>query len=530
MRSHRSVRSRALLLSLVLSSSSQAATITVNSISNNVADDGLCTLHEALVAANTDTASGPTEGECAAGNGADVIEFKEGGTIQPVVQLPTITTVVHIDGYTADGASRNTLPLEQGTNAVLAVEIDGVNAGNVPGLYLSGAGAAGSIIEGLAIGNSGNPACCNTDAILMEGVSGAVPTIIRGNFLGTDLSGTQRRPKGSRAMFLRYDSSNVVIGSDLAGDVDPAAVNLLSGNNSAAIVPAGVTDLRIRGNLIGTDASGTAILYNGASNFFTDSVAKMTIRENVIAGSNGAGVHLRAVSSDIVIERNRIGTNAAGSSALPNSSGGILVAENPNTSPTSISDVDVVENLVAYNNCNGCSGGIVVGVNNAANTTQRVRLFGNRVFANQGLEIDLAPPNMTNNGLVYGITANDVDDLDEGPNGLQNFPELSVAKLDGLDLTLDYSLNGQANRDLILEFFHTGSCDASGHGGGEVFLGMAEASTDGAGNLAGEITLAVPGLGGFVTATATDKEVGTSEFSLCLAVGNLIFKDGYESS
>ncbi len=53
----------------------RAASITVNSNADTQADDGVCTLREAIVAANTDTASGATAGECAAGSGADAITF-----------------------------------------------------------------------------------------------------------------------------------------------------------------------------------------------------------------------------------------------------------------------------------------------------------------------------------------------------------------------------------------------------------------------------------------------------------------------
>lgn len=48
-------------------------TITVNSIADIVADDGQCTLREAITAANSDTASGAMSGECVAGSGDDTV-------------------------------------------------------------------------------------------------------------------------------------------------------------------------------------------------------------------------------------------------------------------------------------------------------------------------------------------------------------------------------------------------------------------------------------------------------------------------
>lgn len=53
-------------------------TIEVNSTADVIADDGYCTLREAITAANTDSPSGTLAGECVAGNGADTIEVPVG--------------------------------------------------------------------------------------------------------------------------------------------------------------------------------------------------------------------------------------------------------------------------------------------------------------------------------------------------------------------------------------------------------------------------------------------------------------------
>jgi fibronectin-binding autotransporter adhesin len=49
------------------SSSAMAATINVTTTAGTVANDGLCSLREAIIAANTDTPSGSASGECPAG-------------------------------------------------------------------------------------------------------------------------------------------------------------------------------------------------------------------------------------------------------------------------------------------------------------------------------------------------------------------------------------------------------------------------------------------------------------------------------
>lgn len=108
----------------------------VNSTLDTSADDGICTLREAIGSANSDTASGPSNGECS-GPDFDVIHFDisasdpgydnalEAWVIKPA-PLPPITSVVTIDGYTQPGALENDAhSLANGTNAQLVIVLDG---------------------------------------------------------------------------------------------------------------------------------------------------------------------------------------------------------------------------------------------------------------------------------------------------------------------------------------------------------------------------------------------------------------------
>ena len=56
-----------------------AATIEVTTNADMLGDEGLCSLREAVIAANTDSPSGSAAGECAAGSGADVISLTVDG-------------------------------------------------------------------------------------------------------------------------------------------------------------------------------------------------------------------------------------------------------------------------------------------------------------------------------------------------------------------------------------------------------------------------------------------------------------------
>src|SRR5215203_4363678 len=88
-------------------SPAQAAIITVNSLADDAdGTDGECTLREAIIAANTDTASGAATGECAAGSGDDEIHFALPGTAPWTVNLtgalPNLSTNIEIVGPGAD--------------------------------------------------------------------------------------------------------------------------------------------------------------------------------------------------------------------------------------------------------------------------------------------------------------------------------------------------------------------------------------------------------------------------------------------
>lgn len=78
-----------------------ATIITVTTDNDDVSDEGLCSLREAIIAANTEISSGATSGECAAGSGADTIVFDSslsGATIYLGSNLAAITSDMIIDG------------------------------------------------------------------------------------------------------------------------------------------------------------------------------------------------------------------------------------------------------------------------------------------------------------------------------------------------------------------------------------------------------------------------------------------------
>ncbi|MCG8605530.1 choice-of-anchor D domain-containing protein, partial [bacterium] len=108
-----------------------------------------------------------------------------------------------------------------------------------------------------------------------------------------------------------------------------------------------------------------------------------------------------------------------------------------------------------------------------------------------------------------GGTANDGGDGDSGPNNLQNFSVLDSALFGGGILTVNGTIDTPDPEKVTLEFFANKEADLSGHGEGKEFLGSTKPGTDGKFGA----TLPEPKAGDFISATATDKDGNTSEFS-----------------
>ena len=147
------------------------------------------------------------------------------------------------------------------------------------------------------------------------------------------------------------------------------------------------------------------------------------------------------------------------------------------------------------------SGIVVTGTGSTGN-----RIQSNQIFDNGGLGIDLGND---------GVTANDPNDPDTGPNQRQNFPFLVSAA----DTTVRGTLDAAPNSVYQIDLFSNLSADPSGNGEGQIYLGAVAVTTDATGNGGFTATIANPlTVGQFVTATATDALGNTSEFSRAFAV------------
>jgi hypothetical protein len=221
-------------------------------------------------------------------------------TIYPGLQgqgaLPAIEKPVQIDGS------------QPGFNGAPVIQILGFDAGtNAYGLDLEST-ASGSVIDDLVIGGFGNAAIY----ILSSHIT------VYGNYLGTNLAGGTADPN---RVGVEVDGSQNTIG-------DSMRPNVISGNTSDGILVGG-SSCTIQGNLIGTNAAGTGAVPNNGDGIFVDAIASATIDGNVISGNGQDGIAIYPIvgSGGVVsclVEGNLIGTNAAGTALVPNDNDGII--------------------------------------------------------------------------------------------------------------------------------------------------------------------------------------------------------------
>lgn len=153
-------------------------------------------------------------------------------------------------------------------------------------------------------------------------------------------------------------------------------------------------------------------------------------------------------------------------------------------------------NIIAHN------GG--AGVRFASSGAITNSILGNSIHSNGGLGIDLD---------AEGVTLNDFDDSDAGTNTLTNFPWItSVVELNGRTFIRGI-VQAIPNTNYRVELFRNDQPHSSNYGEGQTFLTAVDAITNNGGTAAFKFDFPGTLSGDAITATATDPEGNTSEFS-----------------
>jgi hypothetical protein len=501
----------------------------------NTSDDGAGSLRQAILDSNA--AFGPDEIDFAIpGSGVHVIALAS--------SLPEITEPVTINGFSQPGSSPNANGVGLGLNAVIQIEIQGTGSGPCLIVGAGNADVFGMLITGLAING------CGTAIWVVSGGDGAA---IGGNFIGTD-------PMGNLSPGAQdYGIDIVHADGILIGGSQPSMRNLISGNLQAGIqigASGGGSNSLVVGNLIGTDAGGTAAILNGVGVLVSSGtnvrIGGETVDERNVISGNIYGVSLEAGSMQGVVEGNFIGTDVAGTHALGNLTVGIygtsaliknnviaangvgfggggqttlqgnfigtdatatLDLGNPGGGILAFDELTVggtapeLGNVIAHNGgAQVFSGGGAIAV--AANV-HHVRIRGNRMLDNRPLGIDLMDAS------TGGVTPNDPGDPDDGANYFQNYPMITSVVSGNSSTHIEGLLNSVDSNTFDVDLY-AAACTAFPHDylQGETYLGSTQVITDAAGN--GAFAVDIPYVlepGQLVTATATDFDGNTSEFS-----------------
>jgi CSLREA domain-containing protein len=331
--------------------------------------------------------------------------------------------------------------------------------------------------------------------------SAATGNRVEGNFIGTNASGAQPLGNGSDGVTLTSANNTI-------GGTAPGARNVISGNgsvngdNGIHIAGSDATDNRVEGNLIGTDASGSADVGNHSVGVGIES-ANNTIggtagaARNVISGNDGGGVRISTVAATgNKVEGNTIGRTADGSAALNNAGLGVFIFNAP-------------DNTVGGAAANVISSSLFDGVRIIGAGASGNRVLSNSIHSNGDLGIDLAG--------TIGITNNDTDDGDTGPNNLQNFPLIVSASRSPTTgfTTITGTLNSNPSQSFAIQCFLTDAAPADAHGEGLILLGATTTTTDSSGDSPPFSCVSpIPVSGQTVSMTATNTVTGdTSEFS-----------------
>ncbi|MBV7333582.1 S8 family serine peptidase [Chloroflexi bacterium TSY] len=330
--------------------------------------------------------------------------------------------------------------------------------------------------------------------------------VLEGNFIGIDLTGSIA--KGNRSQGIEFIASS----RNKIGGRAAAARNIISGNGGNGVYIRNQSDANvIQGNLVGTNRAGTDALPNGFRGIeiseSADNLIGGTLEEerNIVSGNLLIGILFRGPSATgNLVHGNFIGTDVTGTEPLGN--GGSGVAFTFHTVGNQIGGIEAgMGNTIAFNG----SRGVHVSFFDTNHAIQ-----ANSIFQNSGIGIDLSPVNMVNEG----FTANDPGDVDVGGNNLQNFPRLkSVRSVEG-ETIVEGRLNSIPNSVYDIEFFANSVCDKTNRGEGELFVGTVNVTTDARGRADFAFRFPNNGRYPFMTATATSASGDTSEFSACVEI------------
>ncbi|MFO0954680.1 MAG: L-type lectin-domain containing protein [Isosphaeraceae bacterium] len=314
-------------------------------------------------------------------------------------------------------------------------------------------------------------------SVLLDGFSqpgyAGVPAIeLNGRSLADSIDINVASDPSARYMpdCLSINASGVTVrGLAINGFLNPFASSFFSGSSAAINIQG--ADNWVYGNVLGTVPSGTHSKPNGVGIFVYGDRNRI--------GSNEDG-------TDDASEANLISGNAYG---------GVFIFD-------LYGEFQGVQNSVVGNLITGNRGpGVAVGNSTFSTGIVQNRISANRIFGNTGPSIDLVQDGVTFN-TPYRRT---------GPNNQQNSPVVVTTADGGLQGWLYAS---EPDTTYQIEVFASAGFGPGGSGEAQEYLGAVQVTTDARGSARFSLPFTTPANLPIITATATDSQGNTSEFSV----------------
>jgi len=384
----------------------------------------------------------------------------------------------------------------------------------------------------------------------IELVGGSSRNFVLGNLVGTDLNGTAAVPNGKSGVLISEAGSNI-IGDGFTGDG-----NLISGNGDKGIELLGASFNVIQGNFIGTDINGAVVagLGNVTHGIELNVSGSSNSTDNLIGGSTECDCTIaqKAITRQSAAPRDAVaanrGTSAAGKAQVSaaNRQGTALTRRAAGWSARRPQRSGIAANKRQQSKQQTTSGQRgAVRTQGSQQPSEQNASAGNVIAGNGGNGVRVSSPadinNLISRNSIFanvlgidlggdGVTTNDrsdtgPNDTDDGANHLQNFPVINGYDANNSTVSGTLDSGGPAAQDpngvepFTIEIFRNTACDASLNGEGEKLVGSRAASLLSGGHYSFSVTVDGPiQLGQTYTATATDGNGNTSEFSHCFVV------------
>ncbi len=220
--------------------------------------------------------------------------------------------------------------------------------GNTVGVRIDG-GSKSNTIGGTAAGAcdviSGNAEF----GVVLSG-SGTSSNVVEGDHIGTNSAGTGALANDINGLDIISGATSNTVGGTTAGARDVISGNMYGG---VVLADSGTSHNVVEGDYIGTDVTGAKALANGQDGVLIDASASFNTvggttagARDVVSGNAVVGVYISdAGTSSNLVEGDFIGTNAAGTGALPNAINGLDIVSGATFNTvggTTAGDCDVI--------------------------------------------------------------------------------------------------------------------------------------------------------------------------------------------